>query len=725
MGKYQIGIKQILSNLMNNLYTILHQMNLFSRLSKPLLFKGYSDQLKCNALILTSICLMSITLTAVAVTDITLTTEKLSSDDWTAEEIRLSMNPTEHGLSLKLNISRFEHKSLPEAFTGIEFNCPLLQQEIDTYHCSKGGLLITDSPYGSQQVLAEISYTDAENFSVSVDGLTLAEGVLNLSLVVNSGDWQLSLDAQQLTLESLTNFLNVDFPPKDWAMMGSLSLKAELSGSNQGLQHIVMAADIAHLNYADQDGLQVSENGAGRFDLSANLKGGEWFGSISANLKSGQFYSDPIFLDLNPMPLHLKLNGQWSPAQDVVQIEHARIDLLPAFEAQGMALIDLSKLALKQAKLQIETHQLDQLYTTVVQPIMIGTMVDELTVSGEVQAEVELSQGSLNRLHATLKGVDLDDKRGVFALVGVDGTLDWSKHGGGVPSHIEIEKGHIYQIPYASISVDAQAEESGISLLKPIDIPLLGGHIHIAQFESHSLLSDSPVWETSAKVNSLSLQELASAFEWPSMSGELNGELPAMRYHEQTLKLDGAIQVDVFGGHIRVDQLKVKQPLGRVPEMYAAAELNGLDLEQITQTFSFGHIEGGLDGQVRALHLLNWEPVAFDALFHSPDKDNLPHRISQRAVDNLTSIGNGVGSGLQSTFLGIFKEFRYNRIQLSAKLDGNLAELDGIEHPDGGYYLVKGAGLPRIDVIARNRRVAWKTLLERLKNIRVEGMEVR
>jgi hypothetical protein len=121
---------------------------------------------------------------------------------------------------------------------------------------------------------------------------------------------------------------------------------------------------------------------------------------------------------------------------------------------------------------------------------------------------------------------------------------------------------------------------------------------------------------------------------------------------------------------------------------------------------------------------MNWEPVAFHAQFNSPEDDDLPHRISQRAVDNLTSIGNGMGGRLQNTFLGIFKEFRYNRIELQARLDGDIAELGGIDHPDGGYYLVKGAGLPRIDVIARNRRVAWKTLVERLKNIRVEGMKV-
>jgi hypothetical protein len=94
-------------------------------------------------------------------------------------------------------------------------------------------------------------------------------------------------------------------------------------------------------------------------------------------------------------------------------------------------------------------------------------------------------------------------------------------------------------------------------------------------------------------------------------------------------------------------------------------------------------------------------------------------------VENLTELGSGVPAGLSSTVLRLFEEFSYQRIELSVALDGNAAELDGIARPDGGYYLVRGAGLPRIDVIGRNRRVAWKDLVERLQRIQVEGAEIR
>jgi len=42
----------------------------------------------------------------------------------------------------------------------------------------------------------------------------------------------------------------------------------------------------------------------------------------------------------------------------------------------------------------------------------------------------------------------------------------------------------------------------------------------------------------------------------------------------------------------------------------------------------------------------------------------------------------------------------------------------------GGYYLVKGALLPRIDVIGRNRKIAWKDLVQRIKNVQLDGAVV-
>jgi hypothetical protein len=114
-------------------------------------------------------------------------------------------------------------------------------------------------------------------------------------------------------------------------------------------------------------------------------------------------------------------------------------------------------------------------------------------------------------------------------------------------------------------------------------------------------------------------------------------------------------------------------------------------------------------------------PEAFDASFFTPPGDRSRHRISQRAVTNLSSIGGGssgsVAAALQGGFLRFFDEFRYDRLGLSCRLANDVCVMGGVLPAPGGYYIVKGAGLPRINVIGSQNRVAWTTLVRQLGSI--------
>ena len=138
----------------------------------------------------------------------------------------------------------------------------------------------------------------------------------------------------------------------------------------------------------------------------------------------------------------------------------------------------------------------------------------------------------------------------------------------------------------------------------------------------------------------------------------------------------------------------------------------------MTGAFSFGRITGRLSGRVDGLRLFNWSPVAFDARLYTPPDDRSKHRISQRAVENIGSIGGGgagVTAALSSGFLRFFDDFNYDRLGLSCRLENDVCAMDGVAPaPNGGYYLVKGKGLPRIDVIGSSRRVDWPRLVQQL-----------
>jgi hypothetical protein len=170
-----------------------------------------------------------------------------------------------------------------------------------------------------------------------------------------------------------------------------------------------------------------------------------------------------------------------------------------------------------------------------------------------------------------------------------------------------------------------------------------------------------------------------------------------------------------------VRDLQLREPLGKFPRLYASIDAENLDLELVTSTFSFGMITGRLSGKVENLETFAWMPVSFTAAFQTPRGDRSKHRISQRAVQNLSSIGGGSGGGvaaaLQGGFLKFFDDFGYDRLGLSCRLANDVCTMSGVERTDGGYYIVKGSGLPRIDVIGSQSRVAWTRLVRQLASI--------
>ena len=150
----------------------------------------------------------------------------------------------------------------------------------------------------------------------------------------------------------------------------------------------------------------------------------------------------------------------------------------------------------------------------------------------------------------------------------------------------------------------------------------------------------------------------------------------------------------------------------------ARGNLENLDLELVTRTFEFGTITGRLSGYISDLESFDWMPEAFDAFLFTPPDDRSRRRISQRAVTNLSSIGGGSGGGvaavLQGGLLRFFDTFGYDRLGLSCRLANDVCIMGGVLPAPQGFYIVKGRGLPRIDVIGSQTRVAWTTLVRQL-----------
>jgi hypothetical protein len=135
--------------------------------------------------------------------------------------------------------------------------------------------------------------------------------------------------------------------------------------------------------------------------------------------------------------------------------------------------------------------------------------------------------------------------------------------------------------------------------------------------------------------------------------------------------------------------------------------MRDIDLERLTSTFSFGHVTGRLHADVLGLEVIDWRAERFDARLYTPSDDDSRHRISQRAVNSIAALGGGVTAGLQKGFMRLFDEFSYDRIDLRCRMRDQVCAMSGVDAAGAGYYILRGKGLPRLDVIGYERTVSW------------------
>jgi hypothetical protein len=323
-----------------------------------------------------------------------------------------------------------------------------------------------------------------------------------------------------------------------------------------------------------------------------------------------------------------------------------------------------------------------------------------------------------------LDGVALADRQNRFAFTDLRGRLAWPGEaaGPGSPSYLAWAGGSLYGLALGPASAAFSAGPGHFRLLEATRFPVLDGALRLSRLEITGTSGEDASAAIEAKLEPVSLQRLSAALGWPPFAGELSGTLPLLRYENGEAIVGGTLAASVFDGDITIDNLKLIEPLGHLPRLFADARIRNLDLETLTRAFSFGRITGRLDGDVEGLQMVAWSPAAFDARLYSSPGSKDRRRISQRAVENISSIGgSGAAAALSGTFLRFFEDFAYREIGIRCRLEQGVCHMGGVGPAESGYYIVQGRGLPRIDVVGYAEEVDWPRLVAQLKSVSLEG----
>jgi len=342
-----------------------------------------------------------------------------------------------------------------------------------------------------------------------------------------------------------------------------------------------------------------------------------------------------------------------------------------------------------------------------------------LQMDGALDVEVNLSADGLERLDARLDAVNLQDPQERFSLNALDAHLTHAVTGQ-YDGMLRWQSGAIGGIPFGPAHWPLHTHDGMLNLTEPVAVEVLNGRILLHPFRLRLPRAERGVHlDFGLHLQQLDLAPLSAALGWPAFRGHLTGSIPVVRYIGDWLYLDGGLAMAIFDGRIDVTDLVMERPFGVAPTLSVDLTLMNLDLMAITEVFDFGSISGRLDGRVDGLRLLDWRPTAFNAELHTVPGRGVRQRISQRAVQDISSVGGGSAlmQSLQGRMIGLFDDFGYRRMRLGCRLLNEVCTMDGLYSAGSGFTIVEGAGLPRLNVVGFNHEVDWPTLVERLTQI--------
>ncbi len=456
------------------------------------------------------------------------------------------------------------------------------------------------------------------------------------------------------------------------------------------------------------------------FPLPQGEGGGEgWQWQSHVDVNGGALYVEPLYLEAGGQNIALDAQGDWNASNKRVEIKSANYRHSTVGELSGSAIVQYKDGAsIEKAQLSLSSDNLQDLSAIYLKPFFEQTVLQGVSLTGNLKADISINGQSLTALAATFNNLDVKDAAGRGEVQGGVGTFNWSNDETfNQPSEFAWQQLQVRAVPIGPAGLSFLSRADSIRLLKKTQLPFLDGAISVNQFSWQAKKQQDPEVSFEGDLSNVSLEQLSLALNWTPLSGTISGRIPRVEYSNKTLSLGGELIVKVFDGEVKVSNLASSGLFTDFPKFHSDLEIENLDLDQLTGKFKFGGITGKLSGYIRQLYMENWHPVTFFAWLGTPDTDDSRHRISQKAVQNIANIGGGAADLLSKSFLRFFETFGYDKLGLGCYLHDGVCQLMGVEATESGYAIITGGGLPRIDVIGYNPRVDWNVLMDRLKRI--------
>jgi len=656
--------------------------------------------------------------------------DRLTEAGIRADGISISLHvPDQHHATATLHIASATLGGGMGPLRNLVVECRTLVARDFIYRCEGARITGQFAQAGRQEATGRLEWNQrTRHLKFTTAGWQLAGGRLDVEGQWREGSWQVHARGGSLDLARLAQVPGHRLPDlSGWSIAGQLASVDMQASSTRHDTALSIHARIEGVNIGNPDGTIATDQLAAQFSVDAHQLTDGWRFASTIQSTHGEALGGRWYWDFTRQPLDLGAGGV--AGAEELRLEQARWQLGTFMRASAQAEVGFAKgFRIHALTLNITDLDMASLPVQTRDGLLAGSPVSQLQGAGHVSGTLEIRDDEPAAADLTLNGLTLEDRRARLGMDSLSGRIRWDdlsrrkqalESGDAVRSTLSWKSGLLYGVPVGAADLQFTTASRDFRLLGNARIPILDGGLDIRVLQLRRMGDPAMSIRFDATLDPISVAEMCKALGWPQFAGKLSGRIPDLTLESGMLTLGGALQASVFDGSLVVRDLRLSDALGARPRLLADVEFSRLDLEEITSAFDVGNITGRLDGRISGLELVGWAPVAFDAHLYSTPGDHSRRRISQRAVQNISSIGGGIGAtaALQRSALRFFKDFSYDRIGISCQLKNDTCLMGGVEPHSSGFYLVKGRGLPRIDVIGNSRRVDWRRLVATLKEL--------
>jgi hypothetical protein len=488
--------------------------------------------------------------------------------------------------------------------------------------------------------------------------------------------------------------------------------------------------------FATPDGAKVGENllMSARFGAAANWAQGSTSATGSLVVERGELLWGKFFTDLKAQKSAVDFDGNYNNQDDVIRFRRLTLALSHIGAIDLIGSIDRlrtnPRLSLDATSHDLQTGPVFELFRETLNrsyPFLNQlTMTGGLGFSFKARGNVDnvAAEGRLDLRKAEIRTKSEHLRFGPIELglpfrVQIPGASEIAP--ANLPiGNLAISGGQVGTEPVGAITSSVSLWNNQLQSRQPIIIPIYGGAIELSKMGWRDVIRDPRSFSASIRAKDVQLQRLTENFGWYRFGGTLTGSIPQVESTETSLRSQGDIRVNVFGGRIRMDAMEIHGLFSAIPSIKLNASFQNIHLDQASETFAFGRVSGILEGTVNDLVITAAQPSQFRADVHTVDKPGSSQWISVEALNKIAVLSSGNEAGaLYAGLGGLFDNFRYSKLGFKATLRNDKLTLRGIESKDGKEYLVVGSWLPpTVNIISHTQEIRFSELIRRLERIK-------